>query len=281
MFTATAWYHKRLPADLQAVSQDEAVKQAAAWARSDYAPALGRKDSLSDADRAKIVAGLVRYSGLDPKFVDAKSLVVSKGDFTDHLLADQGLELGRYDSREALPARKPGQQWGPRQDPSLLPMIELMEGTSPPLVRYLRDTLGYHSDLLYRGPWGNSFHPDPMQLNPAGFADDWMALMWDHGAAMKGPMGQRGPSGGPEGLPPLRLAMQAEPRMQVFILGGKYDGSCVEHDEEVAATDPGLRERVRTGCYGAGHMIYTDWTTKKALQQDFAKFVADGVAAQR
>ncbi len=280
MFTATAWHHKRLSADLQAMSQDEAIQQATDWARTTYAPALERKDSLSEDERAKILAGLVRYTGLDAKFIDPKKLVVSKGDFTDHLLADQGRELGRYDSREVLPARKPGQQWGPRQDPSLRPMVDLMEGTSPPLIHYLRDTLGYHSDLLYRGPWGNSFHPDAMQLNPAGYADDWMALMWDHGAATKGPMTQRGPAG-LDGPPPLRLAMEAEPKMLVFEVTGLYDGSCAEHDEEVARTDAGLRERVRTGCYAAGHMVYTDWTTKKQLQQDFTKFVADGVAAQR
>lgn len=278
MFTATAWYHKRLPADLQALSQDEAVKQAAAWARNDYAPALAHKDALSADDRAKVIAGLVRYSGLDPKFIDPKTLVVSKGDFTDHLLAEKGLELGRYDSREVLPQRKPGQQWGPRQDPSLLPMVDLMEGTSPPLIRYLRDTLGYHSDLLYRGPWGNSFHPDPMQLNPAGYADDWMALMWDHGAAMK-----HGVASAPDvsGPPPLRLAMEAEPRMLVFEVTGLYDGSCAEHDEEVARTDAGLRERVRTGCYAAGHMVYTDTATRKQLLHDFTTFVADGEAARR
>ena len=280
MFTATAWYHKRLPADLQAMSQADAVRQATDWARNTYAPALEHKDSLSDDDRAKIVAGLTRYTGLDAKVIDPKKLVVSKEELTDHLLEDKGLELGRYDSREVLAHRKPGQQWGPRQDPSLTPMVDLMEGTSPPLIHYLRDTLGYHSDLLYRGPWGNSFHPDAMALNPAGYADDWMALMWDHGAAMKAQSGQRGP-GGSEGPPPLRLAMEAEPKMLVFNVTGAYDGSCVEHEEEIARTDPTLRSRVRTGCYAAGHMVYTDAATRAQLRQDFARFVADGVAAQK
>ena len=112
-----------------------------------------------------MIAGLVRYTGLDAKFIDPKKLVVAKGDFTDHLLEDKGLELGRYDSREVLPRRQPGQQWGPRQDPSLRPMVDLMEGSSPPLIRYLRDTLGYHSDLLYRGPCVKFVPPgrDPVQ----------------------------------------------------------------------------------------------------------------------
>jgi hypothetical protein len=157
-------------------------------------------------------------------------------------------------------------------------MVDLMEGNSPALIRYLRGTLGYRSDLLYRGPWGNSFHPDPMALNPAGYADDWMALMWDHGAAMK-----HGVANAPDvpGPPPLRLAMEEEPKMLVWSITGLYDGSCAERDEAVARTDAGLRERVRTACYPAGHMVYTDMAVRKRLQQDFTRFVADGVTAER
>ena len=47
MFTAAAWYHKRLPADLQAMSQDAAVREAVAWARNNYAPAIDKPDAVS------------------------------------------------------------------------------------------------------------------------------------------------------------------------------------------------------------------------------------------
>ena len=66
--------------------------------------------------------------------------------------------------------------------------------------------------------------------------------------------------------------------MLVFSVTGAYDGSCIEHEEEIARTDPALRGRVRSGCYAAGHMVYTDATTRRQLRQDFAKFVADARA---
>jgi hypothetical protein len=245
---------------------------AEAWARSDYAPALQRLDQLSPEQRAVIVAGVSRFSGVDARYVDAKTLLLAKTGFADHLLEDRGLELGRYDARLTLPHRALGQQWGPREDPSLRPMIDLMEGTSPPLIHYLRDALGYRSDLLYRGPWGGSFHPDSDAMSEKGYGDDWMAVMWDHGAALRGPPQPPGKNG----APPLHAAMIAEPRLQVFSVLGFYDGytSCALREEQVAETDPALRSRVRTGCYAAGHMPYTDRAARLQLQRDFTAFVS-------
>ncbi|HEY8002589.1 MAG TPA: hypothetical protein VIE16_00065, partial [Phenylobacterium sp.] len=180
MFTATAWYHKRLPADLQTMSQDAAVREAVDWARKTYAPALEKPDALTPDQRAAVLAGLKRYTGLDPKYVDAKTLTIGKDTFTDHLLDDRDEVLGRYDARMALPRSSlAGQSWLPTHDASLAPMLDIMQGTSVPMIRYIRNTLGYHSDLLYRGPFGEAFHPAPMVMNPGGLGDDWMTLMWD------------------------------------------------------------------------------------------------------
>jgi carboxypeptidase C (cathepsin A) len=277
LYTAIAWYHHRLAPDLQGLSQSEALDRAAAWARADYAAALARRDSLTEADRAAVVQGLVRYSGLDARYVDPKTLTISKSVVTDHLLEDRKLELGRYDAREALPLRDAKQAWGPRQDPSLLPMVDLMEGTSPGLIRYLRDTLGYKSDLLYRGPWGGSFHPDPMALNPLGYADDWMALMWEHGGK------SAGSTKGAESheVAAFRQALATEPRMLVWNISGLYDQSCAERDEALARAAPAFKARVRNSCYRAGHMVYTDLAVRQQMQEDFAHFIHDGVSAQQ
>ena len=279
LFTATAWYHHRLPADLQALPQDQAVARAVAWARRDYAPALARADQLGGEDRARIAADLARYSGVDAKLVDPKTLRLSKDAVMDSMLADKGLELGRYDSRLATPHRDPNKVWGPREDPSLLPMIDLMEGTSPALIRYLRGDLGYRSDLLYRGPWGGSFHPDPFKPTGPVLKDDWMAFMWDHGAVGRPPSREAAGSGPPE-PPPLQAAMTAEPKMLVWSVEGLYDGSCAAREEAIARTPAPLRTRVRSSCYPAGHMVYTDKAVRLQLQKDFTAFVRDAGAAR-
>lgn len=274
MYTATAWFHHRLPGDLQALPQDQAVARSVAWARSDYAPALARLGELGPDERARIAAALARYSGVDPRFVDPKTLRLSKDAVMDDMLADRGLELGRYDSRLAIPRRDPGKVWGPREDPSLLPMIDLMEGGSPALIRYLRNDLGYRSDLLYRGPWGGAFHPDPFKPTGPVLKDDWMAAMWDHGEAARPPA--RGDAAGPPEPPPLQAAMTAEPKLLVWSVEGLYDGSCAAREEAIAKTPQPLRARVRASCYPAGHMVYTDKAVRLQMQKDFTGFVRDG-----
>jgi carboxypeptidase C (cathepsin A) len=280
LFTATAWYHKRLPPDLQALPREEVVERSTEWAKGTYAPALQRKDSLSEAERAALLAELTRFTAIDAKFVDAKILTVRKDQFMDRLLEDRGEELGRYDSRMVVKQRDPSLgPWLPTVDPSLAPMIGIMQGASVPIIRYIRDTLGYRSDLMYRGPFGEAFHPKPLVASPRGLPDDWMAAMWENG--LKPPEPNAKPPGKPLGasdLPPLRQAMERQPKLQVFNVRGLYDLSCAAIDEAVAQSPAGIGERVRNRCYPAGHMLYTDAPLRAALAKDFDDFVKDASA---
>ena len=158
-----------------------------------------------------------------------------------------------------------------------------MEGTSVPMIRYLRNTLGYNSDLLYRGPFGEAFHPLPMVTNPGGLGDDWMTLMWDHAPQSSQKGGPAAPAGGPpppKDAPPLRQAMDAQPRLIVFNVRGLYGGDCAAMEEAVAKAEANLRPRIRNRCYPAGHMVYTDDAVRLQLSHDFAQFVRDGTAAR-
>src|SRR5204862_18870 len=67
--------------------------------------------------------------------------------------------------------------WQPTTDPSLRPVIDLMLGTSVPLIRYLRNELGFKSDLLYQGPFGEGYP------GSTAFRGDWMSTKWGRGNA--------------------------------------------------------------------------------------------------
>jgi carboxypeptidase C (cathepsin A) len=292
MYTATAHYHKRLASDLQSLSRDEAVKRATEWARSTYAPALARRDSLTADERAALLAQLKQFTGIEPRYFDQRTLTISKDNATDRLLEDKGLELGRYDSR--MTAKSRGEKsWLPMIDPSLLPMIDLMQGTSRLFNSYVRDTLKYRNDLLYRGPFGEAFYPRPLGKNPAGISDDWMAVMWNRGGAARG-AGRGGEEGAPTAgtqagggrggrgnassadatePPPLRRAMEINPKLRVMNMKGMYDGSCAAMDEAVARAEPQLKSRIVNHCYAGGHMMYSDLEARREMQRDFAEFV--------
>lgn len=290
MYAAAAHYHHRLPPDLQQMPQAQAVAAAEAWARSDYAPALARRDALTPAEREAVLAGVERHTGVAKQFIDADTLLLEGTTFTDRLLDEQALELGHYDYRMTFPRRDLSRNWGPIEDPSLRPMLDLMQGTSVPAIRYLRNTLGYRSDLLYRGPFGEAFHPRPLDDVTAGvfgtmdgIYSDWMAVMWNQGEFAKGAAsGEDGEAAAsaPE-RPPLQRAMRRNPDFLVWNIRGMYDMSCAAQDEAVARTDASLRHRVRNGCYAGGHMMYTEPQIRRQLQKDFAAFVADAVAARR
>jgi hypothetical protein len=66
----------------------------------------------------------------------------------------------------------------------------------------------------------------------------------------------------------------------VWNVKGVYDGSCAALDEAVARTPGHLRGRVRNGCYGGGHMLYTEPSVRRELMRDFAQFVRDALAAR-
>jgi len=278
--TATAHFHKILPADLQALSQDQAVKRAVDWARREYAPALTRRDSLSPAERSAIVDGLARYTGINPRYVDQRTLTVP--DYGDNLMRDRGLELGRYDSRMVLKKRPEGVVWGPTNDPSLSPMIDLMQGTSQLFNSYIRDTLKFRTTLLYRGPFGGAFHPESLLAIPGGvISSDWMAAMFKMDAG--GGLGGGAPPGGSADsarapAPPLRRAMEMNPNLLVISLVGMYDASCAAREEAIVQTPANLRSRVRAHCYAGGHMYYSDRAARRESQRDFAAFVGDAIA---
>lgn len=283
LFAATAWYHKRLPPDLQTLPRDALVARATAWAKESYARALERKDTLTPAERTALLAELQRFTAVDSKYVDAQRLTLSKADFMDHLLDATGEELGRYDSRMVVKQRDPSLgPWLPTSDPSLAPMIGIMQGTSVPMIRYIRDVLGYRSDLMYRGPFGEAFHPKPLVASPRGLPDDWMAAMWENGLKSPAPDARPAPKAlGQSDAPPLRRAMDQQPNLIVFNVRGLYDISCAAADEAVARSPAGIRERVRNRCYAAGHMLYTDEALRRDLARDFDQFVRDGAARWR
>lgn len=312
-YAAAAHYHRRLPPDLQQLPQAEAMAAAEAWARSEYAPALARRDALTAEEREAILAGVERHTGVAKQFVNADSLLLEGTTFTDRLLDEQELELGHYDLRMTFPRRDLSRSWAPLEDPSLKPMLDLMQGTSVPMIRYIRNTLGYRSDLLYRGPFGEAFHPRPLEDVTGGvfgtidgIYSDWMAVMWNQGEFAKSPAAEEAaetpseaeaeteaePTTGAEATtaspaqprperPPLEQAMLRNPDFLVWNIRGLYDQSCAALDEALARTDEPLRHRVRNGCYAGGHMLYTEPQVRRQLQADFADFVADAVAAQR
>jgi carboxypeptidase C (cathepsin A) len=289
-FAAAAYWHKRLSPDLQALPQDEVIRRAEDWARKEYAPALEHPGTLTGARRLQILDRLKSFTGIESSHIDQKTLVLSEAAFAENLFP--GKALGRYDLRMIGPARSPDNPiWVPTTDPSIVPLLDLMQGNSVALVHYLRDVLQFRSDLLYAGPFGEAFHPAPLKaIAPQiwGPFDDWMTFNWD----FQSPQAQRAakPSSAPANSerhepapaikppPPLRRAMDLNPNLLVMSVMGLYDAdlaTCAEREEAINRSDTQIRARVRSRCYGAGHAVYTDVATRAQFERDFMQFVQE------
>src|SRR2546430_2895517 len=116
-YAATAWYHKKLPADLQRLSVEQVTTQAERWAESDYARALMRGARLTEAERHTAAEQLARFSGTSTSFAEENDLRINLGRFNQELLRDKHLTSGRLDSRFTTYATDQGAERG-QFDPS-------------------------------------------------------------------------------------------------------------------------------------------------------------------
>ena len=98
-YTATAWYHKRLPQDLQAAGIEKAVDEARRFASGEYTLALMRGNDLTPQEWNDVAAKVARYTGLSPDFVKRTNLRPEIQAFVKELLRDQRTTVGRLDSR--------------------------------------------------------------------------------------------------------------------------------------------------------------------------------------
>jgi carboxypeptidase C (cathepsin A) len=262
-YTAIAFFHKKLPADLQTDLQTT-LKQAETWAQSDYIIALVKGDRLTGPERETVVKQLARFTGLDPAFVAKSNLRVSVDQFARQLLKDQGLEVGHYGANLTFKVPSETLPYDLWADPSLV-----SNGTSALIVPYLRSELGFNSDARYAGPWGGGW---PSPKTPRA---DWTAFRFDFG-----------PSGFNFTVAQdLADAMRRVPTLRVFVAHGYFDLVTPYFGAEYALSHMGLdmaaRRNVLVKKYFGGHSMYTERATLTQMSKDFGEFMRTTTPAKR
>src|SRR5271169_5097554 len=116
-FTATAWYHKKLRADLQQRDLASVLRDSQQFAAGAYASGLEKGDSLTPEERQSLVDQVARFTGIDRSVVDLNDMRLKQWVFCHELLRNQRLMVGRLDSRftgdELSQVRSEGQLWDP------------------------------------------------------------------------------------------------------------------------------------------------------------------------
>jgi carboxypeptidase C (cathepsin A) len=249
-YTATAWYHKKLPPDLQE-NLEKALGEAEQWASEDYAAALAKGDQLTLAERQEVIDRLARYTGLKKSYIENANLRVRQGEFCKELLRDQKRTVGRLDSR-FLGIDASGVSERPDYDPS-------EAAVRPPFTatfnNYVRTELGYKSDSEYYILGGG-----------IGFRQ------WEWGSAAEG---------FPDVSPSLRSAVVKNRYLKVFVASGYFDLAtpffATQYTLHHLGIDPTLLGNISTGEYDAGHMMYISDDSLAKLKHDVSAFLENAV----
>src|ERR1041385_8832642 len=98
-YTAIAWYHHKLPADLQSKSIADVTAEAEQFAIGPYTTALMRGDAISDAEKNDVTQKVARFTGLRPEYVAQSNNRIRIDRFDKELLRDKRRTVGRYDGR--------------------------------------------------------------------------------------------------------------------------------------------------------------------------------------
>src|SRR5690242_21531292 len=97
-YTAIAWYHKKLPADLLK-DLHKTLEESENFAKGEYATALMEGDALPAAEHTEVVRKLARLTGLSPDYIERTNLRVEIERFTKELLRSERRTVGRIDGR--------------------------------------------------------------------------------------------------------------------------------------------------------------------------------------
>jgi carboxypeptidase C (cathepsin A) len=245
-YTASAWYHKKLPADLQAKPLREVLDEAEQFSGSEYPILLAKGSSLTAAERAAMVDKVARFTGLSKSYVDAADMRIEIQRFCKELLRAERRTVGRLDSRfEGIDATAADDS--PEFDPS---MAAIRPPYTAALNDYVRRELGYKSDAHY----------------------------WILGGGIKTPwdFGEIG-FGAADVSDSLRQAFARNPSMKVFVASGYYDLATPFFATKYTFNHMGLdatqSKNISTGYYEAGHMMYIAVKELDKLKQDVSAFI--------
>jgi carboxypeptidase C (cathepsin A) len=246
-YTAAAWYHKKLPEDLQKKPLNEVLAEAESFASGEYNQALLQGSGLSADARKNIVAKLARFTGLSQDYIERADLRISIHRFTNQLLASEGKVVGRFDSRYKGFIRDRLSETM-EYDPSGEAVFSAYAST---FNHYVRSDLKFESDLPYEiltgvGPW--NWNSENRYLNVAET---------------------------------LAYAITRNPFLKVHVASGFFDLAtpyyATRYTFNHLAVNPELRKNISMDDYTAGHMMYLNLPDLKKQKADLARFIQSAV----
>lgn len=244
-YAATAWYHQQLKEEYQRMSLPDLLQEVEDFTLHTLIPAMVKGSTLNYEEMSSIAAKMSAYSGISTETLLRENLRVSTSLFWKELRRDEGMTVGRLDSRYTGLDKKDG---GERYD--FDPALTAWNHAFTPAINiYLRGELGVKTDLRYWifGP----VHP------------------WDRSGDQTGES--------------LRKAMAMNPYLHVLVQSGYFDGGTDYFNAKYTMwqMDPAgkVSDRMYWKGYESGHMMYLRQEDLETSNQDIREFILTTIPA--
>jgi carboxypeptidase C (cathepsin A) len=221
-FSAAAWFHKKLPYNLQQKDLTDILPEVEEYTIDKLIPAISKGGFISEQEKMEVAKKISEYSGLSLESVIQNNLDIPTRFFWKDLLRDQGKTIGRLDSRYLGIDRK---DIGVGPDYSA-ELTSWLHSFTPAVNHYIRKELKFKTDIKYNmfgdvRPWNND--------NDNTRED-------------------------------LRRAMAENPYLKVLFQSGYYDGATTYFNAKFTMwhVDPSgkMENRFYFKGYRSGHMMY-------------------------
>lgn len=245
-YAAAAWFHKKLPADLQSKDLTDMLPEVEAYTVNELIPIMAKGGYLPEAEKKEAAARIARYSGLSEKVVMEHNLRIPERFFWKELLRDEGYTIGRLDSRYlGIDRNNSGER------PDYAAEITSWQHTFTPAINhYFKNFLNYNTDLDYY--IGGHTRPWDRSGNTTG--DD------------------------------LRQAMAQNPYLHVMVQSGYYDGATDYFNSKYNLwqmdVSGKLKDRMSWKGYRSGHMMYLRTEDLESSNEHIREFIKQSTPAE-
>jgi len=247
-YAATAWYHHKLSEDLQN-DLEKTVQEAREFALNDYTLALMKGNGLQGEEREKTIQQLSRLTGLSEEYIKGTNLRINIHRFCKELLRDEGVTIGRLDSRfKGFDRDDVGETH--EIDPSYAAILGPYTAT---MYDYLRRDLEYETDLPYEilKSLYQSWKFENYQNHYVNTAKD------------------------------LRLGIQLHPGIKIIVCNGYFDLAtpflATEYTFNHIPVPEDQQKNIKMTYYEAGHMIYLHKPSLEKLSMDLHNFIIEAL----
>lgn len=241
-YTATAWYHQKLPPDLQ-TDFSKAIQESQDFVNHAYALALLKGSSITASEKNEIIIKMARLTGLSTHSIAKNHLRINPHNFMKELLQKENKVLGRLDSRYT------GENLGKlgkmgKYDPCKNAISNAFTIT---FNQYIKSELNYYKDDAYK-----------ISAN--------LVQQWDYCAKNKYL----------NVSDKLIKLLKLNPKLRLFFANGYYDlatpFSATKYNINHLELDYSLEQNFILEFYEAGHMMYLHKPSLIKLKKDLSNY---------